>query len=109
MIVVSMKADMVGEMPRPSDCKALTRAACAAGAVATWLASGMQAHAGEAFMGLYAHDVKDKIALGGHEHGAEVVAGVKTTALDELAFLRRPRLRLLGGVNTKGGLAYLAA
>ncbi len=65
--------------------------------------------AGEAFVGLYAHDINDGIAVGGYEGGAQVVAGVRTAALDELAFLKRPRVRLLAGANTKGGITYVAA
>lgn len=74
-----------------------------------WLALlGGPALAGEAFVGLYAHDINDEISVGGYEDGAQVVFGVRTAALDELAFLKRPRVRLLVGANTNGGLNYLA-
>jgi lipid A 3-O-deacylase len=66
------------------------------------------ASGGEAFAGVYAHDVDDGISYGKFEHGAQIVAGVRTTALDELAFIGRPRVHLLAGVNTAGGVDYLA-
>ncbi len=69
---------------------------------------GGPAIAGEAFVGLYAHDVDDGISYGRFEDGAQVVAGVRTTALDELGFLGRPRVHLLAGANTSGGVNYLA-
>jgi len=67
------------------------------------------AAAGEVFAGVYAHDVDDGISYGKFEHGAQIVAGVRTTALDELAFIGRPRVHLLAGVNTAGGVDYLAS
>jgi len=67
------------------------------------------AFAGEAFVGVYAHDVDDGISYGRFEDGAQVVAGVRTTALDELEILGRPRVHLLAGVNTSGGVNYLAS
>lgn len=73
------------------------------------LASAGPAAAGEAFAGLYAHDVDDGISYGKFEHGAQIVAGVRTTALDELAFLGKPRVHLLAGVNTAGGVDYVAS
>ena len=71
--------------------------------------SARPAAAGEAFAGLYAHDVDDGISYGKFEHGAQIVAGVRTTALDELAFLGKPRVHLLAGVNTAGGVDYVAS
>ncbi|WP_296598960.1 acyloxyacyl hydrolase [Phenylobacterium sp.] len=67
------------------------------------------AAAGEVFAGVYAHDVDDGISYGKFEDGAQIVAGVRTTALDELKFLGRPRVHLLVGVNTAGGTDYLAS
>lgn len=64
--------------------------------------------AGEAFIGAYAHDVDDGISYGRFEDGAQIVAGVRTTALDELAFIGRPRVHLLAGANTSDGVNYLA-
>jgi len=66
------------------------------------------AWAGEVFAGVYAHDVDDGISYGKFEEGAQIVAGARTTALDELEFLGRPRVHLLVGVNTAGGTDYLA-
>lgn len=73
-------------------------AACVAGPAA----------AGEVFAGAYAHDIDDGISYGKFENGAQLVAGVRTTALDELKVLGRPRVHLLAGVNTSGGTDYLA-
>ncbi len=84
-----------------------SRLLIATGAMAL-LAAG-PATAGEAFIGVYAHDVDDGISYGKFESGAQVVGGVRTTALDELAFLGRPRVHLLAGVNTAGGLNYVAS
>lgn len=67
------------------------------------------ARAGEVFLGAYAHDVDDGISYGKFEDGAQIVGGVRTTALDELKFLGRPRVHLLAGVNTSGGTNYAAA
>lgn len=78
-------------------------------AVATALAAVGPAAAGELFAGVYAHDVDDPLSAGKFEHGAQIVAGARTAALDELTFLGRPRVHLLAGVNTKGGLNYVAS
>lgn len=64
--------------------------------------------AGEAFLGVYAHDVNDGISYGHFEEGAQVVFGARTTALDELKFIGRARVHLLAGVNTAGGTNYVA-
>lgn len=77
-------------------------AALAASVIAT------PAIAGEVFAGIYAHDVDDGISYGKFEGGAQIVAGVRTTALDELKALGRPRVHLLAGVNTSGETNYLA-
>lgn len=61
------------------------------------------------FVGAYAHDVDDGISYGKFERGAQVVAGVRTTALDELSVLGKPRVHLLAGVNTAGGVNYVAS
>jgi lipid A 3-O-deacylase len=66
------------------------------------------AAAGEVFAGLYAHDVDDGISYGKFEDGAQIVVGARTTALDELEFLGRPRVHLLAGVNSSGGTNYVA-
>ncbi|MFN9849541.1 MAG: acyloxyacyl hydrolase [Alphaproteobacteria bacterium] len=67
------------------------------------------AGAGEVFAGAYVHDVDDGISYGKFESGAQIVAGARTTALDELAFLGKPRVHLLVGVNTAGETSYAAA
>ena len=66
------------------------------------------AAAGELFAGGYVHDVDDGFSLGDFEEGAQVIVGARTTALDELKFIRRPRVHLLAAVNTAGGTNYLA-
>ena len=78
-----------------------------AATVAVALVAG-PACAGEVFVGGYAHDVDDGISYGKFEGGAEIVVGARTTALDELAFLGRPRVHLLAGVNTSGETSYVA-
>jgi lipid A 3-O-deacylase len=67
------------------------------------------AAAGELFAGIYGHDLDDELSIGGFESGAQVIAGARTTALDELAFLGRPRVHLFAAVNTDGGTNYAAA
>lgn len=78
------------------------------GFVAAMLAAG-GANAGEVFLGGYAHDVDDGISYGKFEDGMQIVGGARTTSLDELAFLGKPRVHLLAGVNTSGGTNYAAA
>ena len=65
--------------------------------------------AGEAFLGVYEHDIRDHFAIGGVENGEEIVFGARTAALDELAAIGRPHVHLLAGINTAGGTDYLAA
>jgi hypothetical protein len=80
----------------------------AGGLAAAMLAAG-GAQAGEVFLGGYAHDVDDGISYGKFEDGMQIVGGARTTSLDELAFLGKPRVHLLVGVNTSGGTNYAAA
>lgn len=77
-------------------------------AAAGVLAAG-QAAAGEVYAGVYAHDVDDGISYGKFEDGTQIVFGARTTSLDELAFLGKPRVHLLAGVNTSGGTNYVAS
>ena len=65
--------------------------------------------AGEALLGVYSHDISDSVSLGGFEKGPQIVAGVRTASLDELAFAFKPRVHLIVGVNTRGGTNYAAA
>jgi lipid A 3-O-deacylase len=76
-------------------------------AAAATLAAGPTV-AGEVFAGAYVHDVDDGISYGKFEEGAQIVVGARTTALDELAFLGKPRVHVLAGVNTSGGTNYVA-
>lgn len=77
------------------------------------LLSAMQiaspAVAGEVFAGAYVHDVDDGISYGKFESGTQIVVGARTTALDELALLGKPRIHLLVGVNAAGETSYAAA
>ena len=67
------------------------------------------AMAGEAMLGVYAHDISDRISFGGVEHGQQIVGGFRTTSLDELSVLFKPRVHFIVGVNTRGGTDYAAA
>ena len=67
-----------------------------------------RADAGEAMLGVYQHDIADRISIGHFEHGKEIVLGVRTAQLDELSAIFKPRVHLLLGVNTAGGTDYLA-
>jgi hypothetical protein len=80
----------------------------------TYLAAGLLASvagnalAGEAMLGVYSHDISDRISFGGFEGGQQIVGGVRTAALDELAWAFKPRVHLIVGVNTRGGTNYAA-
>jgi hypothetical protein len=65
--------------------------------------------AGEAMLGVYAHDISDRISFGGFEKGQQIVGGVRTASLDELSWVFKPRVHLIVGVNTRGGTNYAAA
>ena len=67
------------------------------------------AMAGEAMLGVYAHDISDRISFGGTEHGQQIVGGFRTASLDELSVLFKPRVHFIVGVNTQGGTDYAAA
>jgi lipid A 3-O-deacylase len=68
------------------------------------------AFAGELMLGVYQHDIMDGISHGGHyEHGKDIVAGYRTTALDELSFIWKPRIHFIAAVNTLGGTNFAAA
>lgn len=84
----------------------MTRTLCAVAILS--LAAGPAA-AGEAFAGLYAHDIADHISLGNVERGRQIVFGVRTAPVEELPWLFSPRVHLLAGINTAGETDYLAA
>lgn len=65
--------------------------------------------AGEALLGVFSHDVSDRIAFGGSERGQQIVGGVRTASLEELPLLFKPRVHMIVGVNTRGGTNYAAA
>jgi hypothetical protein len=65
--------------------------------------------AGEAMLGVYAHDISDRVSFGGFEHGQQIVGGYRTSQIDELSVLFKPRAHFIVGVNTQGGTDYAAA
>lgn len=67
------------------------------------------AWASELSLGVYQHDIDDTFSFGHTEHGKQIVVGARTAALDELAFIWRPRAHVIAGFNTAGGTDYLAA
>jgi hypothetical protein len=85
----------------------MTLKALALAAMAT-LAAG-SARAGEAFMGVYQHDIADHISIGHFEHGKEIVFGFRSASLDELSAIWKPHVHFLVGLNTDGGTDYVAA
>lgn len=78
-------------------------------AVAGALFIAGRATAGEAFAGVYSHDIDDTLSQGHFETSPQVVFGVRTASLDELAAIGKPHVHLLAGVSTTGGTDYLAA
>ncbi|HTI68009.1 MAG TPA: acyloxyacyl hydrolase [Caulobacteraceae bacterium] len=90
-----------------------TTAAAAALGLACGLSAGA-AQAGEAFVGLYAHDVTfigDAIGLGaaGREGGADFHLGYRTGRIDALHLIGRPQVHLFGSVNSEGTSNFVAA
>ncbi|HEX2800917.1 MAG TPA: acyloxyacyl hydrolase, partial [Phenylobacterium sp.] len=83
----------------------MTRTFCAVAILS--LAAGPAA-AGEAFAGLYTHDIADHISLGNVERGRQIVFGVRTAPVEELPWLFSPRVHLLAGINTARETDYLA-
>lgn len=72
------------------------------------------AHAAEAFVGVYAHDVTfigDLVGLGaaGREGGADIHLGYRTGRIDGLKFIWRPQVHVFGSVNTEGTSNFIAA
>ena len=79
-------------------------------AVAVLALAAGPACAGEAMLGVYQHDVMDRISHGGHfEHGKDIVFGFRTASLDELSAIGSPRVHVIVGVNTLGETSYAAA
>ena len=76
------------------------RSAWASTVVVAAAAAAGPAAAGEVFFGAYAHDVSDGVAYGRFEDGLQIMGGVRTTSLDELAFLGKPRAHLFAAANT---------
>jgi hypothetical protein len=76
--------------------------------------SGGAAQAGEAFVGLYKHDVTfigDAIGLGaaGREGGADIHLGYRTGRIEGLRFIWRPQVHVFGSINTEGTSNFVAA
>jgi hypothetical protein len=86
-------------------------------AAALGLAFGLSAgaaKAGEAFVGVYAHDVTfigDAIGLGaaGREGGADIHVGYRTGRIEGLRFIWRPQAHLFASINTEGTSNFVAA
>ena len=86
----------------------VAKSAC--GAAVLLAAAATPALASEAMLGVYQHDIMDGISHGGHfEHGKDIVVGLRTTSLDELSFLGKPRVHVILGLNTLGGTDFAAA
>ena len=64
---------------------------------------GLAGAASELSLGVYQHDIDDTFSFGNTEHGKQIVIGARTAALDELAFIWRPRVHVIAGFNTAGG------
>ncbi len=88
--------------------------ACAATAVAwagiCFAGLGGAACAQEAWVGAYAHDVKDGLSLGGYEDDTtQIAAGVIGRPIERLVRIGRPSAYALAAFNTQGGTNYAAA
>jgi hypothetical protein len=73
------------------------------------LAAATDARAGEAFIGVYRHDIDDEISHGHYEKSPQIIFGAKTAQLDELKFMWSPRVHLLASVSTRNGTSYVAS
>lgn len=79
-------------------------------AAAVVIVAARPALAGEAFLGVYQHDIMDGISHGGHlEHGKDIVFGFRTASLDELSWIGAPHVHFLVGINTLGETSFAAA
>ncbi|WP_436032898.1 acyloxyacyl hydrolase [Caulobacter sp. LjRoot300] len=83
-------------------------AACAAVAVAA------PALAGEAFVGVYKHDVTfigDAVGLGaaGREDGVDVHLGYRTSRLENLRWLGKPQVHAMVSINSENTSNFVAA
>jgi len=87
----------------------MSRKACLVALTLLAVGAG-RACAGEAMLGVYQHDIMDKISHGGHfEHGKDIVFGFRTASLDELSAIWSPHVHLIAGINTLGETSFLAA
>jgi hypothetical protein len=72
------------------------------------------AHAGEAFVGVYAHDVTfigDVVGLGaaGREDGADFHLGYRTGRIDALHLIGRPQVHAFVSINSQNTSNFVAA
>jgi hypothetical protein len=82
----------------------------AAAVAAAALSLPAPALAGEAFLGLYAHDVDDRLSIAhSPESGQQVIGGWRSEPVESWGALRRPQVHVLAAVNTAGGVNYAAA
>jgi lipid A 3-O-deacylase len=88
-----------------------------AAAAVLGLACGLSpgaARAGEAFVGVYAHDVTfigNLVGLGaaGREDGADFHLGYRSGRIEALRFLWRPQVHVFGSLNSEGTSNFVAA
>ena len=85
-----------------------------AAVAATVLASAAPALAGEAFVGVYKHDVTfigSAIGLGaaGREDGVDVHVGYRTDKLENLTWLGKPQVHAMVSINSKNTSNFVAA
>ena len=79
-------------------------------AIAALVFAPASALAGEAFLGVYAHDIDDGLSIGHTTEGGEqIIGGYRTGRIESLGWLARPQVHVLGAVNSRGGINYAAA
>jgi lipid A 3-O-deacylase len=86
----------------------------AAAAAAALGFAAAPAMAGEAFVGVYKHDVTfigNAVGLGaaGREDGADIHLGYRTNKLENLTWLGKPQVHTMVSINTKNTSNFVAA
>lgn len=90
------------------------KAVAAAAVLAATALGGPRAMAGEALIGLYAHDVTflgDTFGVGaaGREDGADIMLGLRSDRIEALRAIGRPQAHAMVSVNTDGTSHFAAA
>src|ERR1043165_93887 len=85
-----------------------------AAAAATAMAFAAPALAGEAFVGVYKHDVTfigNAVGLGaaGREDGVDIHLGYRTTGPENLRWRGKPQVHTMVSINTKNTSNFVAA